>query len=66
LILASFGILLADRKVIDATVPVWFGFGFLLFGLLSFSIALFNWPKILVPPALRDQPGAVRVWLRNR
>lgn len=66
LILASFGILLADRKVIDATVPVLFGFGFLLFGLLSFSIALFNWPKILVPPALRDQPGAVRVWLRNR
>jgi hypothetical protein len=51
LILASFGILLADRKVIDATVPVLFGFGFLLFGLLSFSIALFNWPKILVPPA---------------
>jgi hypothetical protein len=30
------------------------------------SIALFNWPKFLVPPYLRDQPGAVSEWLQGR
>jgi hypothetical protein len=63
LILAGVGILLADRKVIDETVPVWLGLGFFLFGFLGFSIVFFNRPKFLVPPSLRDQPGAVREWI---
>lgn len=33
--------------------------------LLSMSVFLFNQPKLLVPPGLRHQPGAIEVW-RNR
>jgi hypothetical protein len=65
LILASFGILLADRKVIDATVPVLFGFGFCL-GFFRFRSPSSTGRKSSCRLPLRDQPGAVRVWLRNR
>jgi hypothetical protein len=29
---------------------------------LSLSVLLFNWPKIVVPPGYRYQPGAVDEW----
>jgi hypothetical protein len=66
LILATFGIVLSNRKIIDESVPVWLGLGFFLFGVLAITIALFNWPKFLVPPSLRDEPGAVQEWLQHR
>jgi hypothetical protein len=66
LVLGGFGIFLANGKTIDQAVPVWLGLGFFAFGFISLSIAFFNWPKFLVPPSLRDQPGAVQEWLRHR
>lgn len=44
--------------------------GLLTFGLLipaAIAIFLFNWPSILVPPALREQPGFMTaMWRRSR
>jgi hypothetical protein len=32
----------------------------------SLSVVLFNRPRILVPPSMRDQPGAVVEWRLRR
>jgi len=40
---------------------------FILWGLLflvAIMVLLFNRPKFVVPPHLRDQPGALREWRR--
>jgi hypothetical protein len=34
--------------------------------LLAVSVVLFNVPKFVVPPASRDELGAVQVWWRSR
>lgn len=34
--------------------------------LLFFSVMLFSWPRFLIPPHLRDQPGAVSEWISGR
>jgi hypothetical protein len=50
-------------------IPAWFGLPFLfLFGLgfgVMAAIALFNRPKVLVPPHPRDEPGAVAEWIHG-
>lgn len=43
--------------VLDISLVVWLT---MLAGI--FSISLFNWPKKLVAPHLRSQPGAVKEW----
>jgi hypothetical protein len=30
---------------------------------LMVTVALFNWPRFVVPPHLREQPGAVTEWI---
>lgn len=47
-------------------IPIWTGVP-LIVVLSSWivtltTITLFNWPKFVVPPHLRDQPGALREW----
>ncbi len=31
--------------------------------LLLLSVGLFNWPKLIVPPPLRSQPGLITIWM---
>jgi hypothetical protein len=33
--------------------------------LVDLSVTLFNWPKVVVPPAARDEPGALALWWRG-
>jgi hypothetical protein len=33
---------------------------------LAVSIAFWNWPRFVVPPSLRDEAGAWRVWREHR
>jgi len=40
--------------------------GMFVFFPLMVTIALFNWPKFLVPPASRGDAGLVSEWSRNR
>ena len=40
--------------------------GFFAVLLLAVAIWAFNRPRLLIPPPLRDDPGAVRVWLDRR
>ena len=39
---------------------------FVAFTLVGVSVTLFNRPKLLVPPATRDEPGAITLWWRGR
>jgi len=51
-----------------ATAPVGAGLfaaSFLLL-LMHFSIAWFNWPKLLVPPHRRRETGSIIEWWRHR
>lgn len=45
-------------------VPAWLGYGFftvlVALAVSVFTIYWFNRPKVLVPPSLRDNPGALR------
>jgi hypothetical protein len=54
---------------LGTTRPAWSVIPFftLFFGnaLAMVMIALFNRPKFLVPPHLRDQPGAISEWLTS-
>ncbi|MFG3582280.1 hypothetical protein [Micromonospora chersina] len=34
--------------------------------LVDLSVTLFNRPKFVVPPATRDEPGAIALWWRSR
>lgn len=34
--------------------------------LIDLSVTLFNRPKFVVPPATRDEPGAIALWWRSR
>ena len=31
--------------------------------LLFPTVAMFNWPKLIVPPPLRSQPGLITIWM---
>jgi len=42
------------------------GVGFVAFLLIGVSVTLFNRPKLAVPPAARDEPGALALWWRGR
>jgi hypothetical protein len=33
--------------------------------LVDLLVTLFNWPKVVVPPATRDEPGALALWRRG-
>lgn len=52
-----------DRDV----APLWFaipgGANLIIGAILLITVTFFNWPKFVVPPHLRDQPGALREWL---
>jgi hypothetical protein len=39
---------------------------FVAFLLIGASVTLFNRPKLAVPPAARDEPGALALWWRGR
>jgi hypothetical protein len=45
---------------------VWAFIAFVAFTLGAGTVTLFNRPKLLVPPAARDEPGAIALWLRGR
>src|SRR5262249_45482579 len=42
------------------------GVGFVAFLLIGVSVTVFNRPKLAVPPAARDEPGALALWWRGR
>jgi hypothetical protein len=44
---------------------LWAFIAFVAFTLAAGSITLFNCPKFLVPPAARDEPGAIALWWRR-
>jgi hypothetical protein len=56
------GVLTTDVAALQLPAAVGF------FGTLSLAVAVwaFNRPRFLIPPPLRDDPGAVRVWLNRR
>ncbi len=64
------GDVLTATGLIAPPAPLWFTVPALVlfFGAvgLTVSIMLFNWPKFLVPPDLRREPGATQEWLANR
>jgi hypothetical protein len=45
---------------------LWVFIAFVGFMLGGASATLFNPPKLLVPPAARDEPGAIALWWRGR
>jgi hypothetical protein len=49
------------RLPIYLLAPIWLGL-FVLMG----CVVLFNRPRALVPPHLRQQPGAIHEWLSSR
>lgn len=49
-------------KVAGLVTGGWFGIWFLL----AVSIVLFNWPKLMVPPGQRGEPGAIAEWRAAR
>ena len=50
----------------DLVVIVIFLISFIGAFLLALTIFLFNFPRLAVPPHLRNQPGALEEWLRQR
>jgi hypothetical protein len=51
----------AGRLVVGLTVA-WFTLGFVLL----LTVMFFNWPKFIVPPGQRNEPGAVGEWRSSR
>ena len=47
-------------------IALWVFIAFVGFTLGGASVTLFNRPKLLVPPAARDEPGAIALWWRGR
>jgi hypothetical protein len=47
-------------------VALWAVIAFAACTLLAVSVVLFNVPKFVVPPATRDEVGAVELWWRGR
>jgi hypothetical protein len=45
---------------------LWAFIAFVACTLLAVSVTLFNVPKFVVPPATRDELGAVELWWRSR
>ena len=62
------GLLVPEEPTGPFVRPYWYVIPTLvvigLFGLVIFTIISFNWPKRLVAPHLRRQPGALAFWLR--
>jgi hypothetical protein len=51
---------IAERAALAAFVA------FVAFVFCGITVTLFNRPKLLVPPATRDEAGALALWLRGR
>jgi hypothetical protein len=51
---------------VAGTVARWAFVAFVAFLLIGISVTLFNRPKLAVPPATRDEPGALALWWRGR
>jgi hypothetical protein len=50
-----------------AAQAAWIAFlVFIALILVDLSVTLFNRPKIVVPPATRDEPGALALWWQGR
>ncbi|PZF82712.1 hypothetical protein [Jiangella anatolica] len=47
-------------------LTVWLGAGFVAMLAITAGVVLFNRPRIAVPPAARDEPGALPLWWRSR
>jgi len=47
-------------------VALWAFVAFVAFLVVGVSVTLFNRPKIAVPRAARDEPGALALWWRGR
>jgi uncharacterized membrane protein len=47
-------------------LTIWLGSVFVLCLLLDVSVTLFNVPKVVVPPAARDERGALSLWWSSR
>jgi hypothetical protein len=47
-------------------VALWAFVAFIAFLLIGVSVTLFNRPRLAVPPAARDEPGALALWWRGR
>jgi hypothetical protein len=45
---------------------LWAFLVFVCLTLVDVSVTLFNRPKLVVPPAARDEPGAIAMWWRSR
>lgn len=61
------GVSFAIALTLPDPIGVYFGAaGLFCFFPLMVMIALFNWPKLLVPPASRSDSGALTEFLRRR
>jgi hypothetical protein len=47
-------------------VALWAFVAFIAFLLIGVSVTLFNRPRLAVPPATRDETGALALWWRGR
>ncbi len=47
-------------------LTIWLGSAFVVCLLLDVSVTLFNVPKVVVPPAARDERGALSLWWSGR
>lgn len=58
--------LTGDGSRLAGRFTVWFGTAFVLMMLVDLAVTLFNRPKIIVPPDLRHETGAVPLWWSSR
>lgn len=59
-------VVVGRENVAAALLWSWFALFMLLLGCWV-SVTLFNWPKVLVPPRMRDEPGAISdIGMRDR
>jgi hypothetical protein len=58
--------LTGDGSRLAGRFTVWFGTAFVLMLLVDLAVTLFNQPKVIVPPGLRHETGAVPLWWSSR
>ena len=53
-------------REVAGQLTIWLGIPFLVGIRIDLSVTLFNKPRAVVPPAARDEPGALALWWRGR
>lgn len=53
-------------RVVAGRFALGFAAVFLALLIVDACVTLFNWPKFAVPPAARDETGAIALWWRGR